>query len=187
MRYFAGAASTAKHRHGLSRARPDSPGLRPLHYIPFQFRRLHFHSIAFRRPQAAETGGKRACATRRKSKGREASPGHDIGNNRESGHFPTAPLRKLRFADRKTSALTPNYRQWADTSAISLRARLRCHPCCPCRTPPDAAPVGRGVRIDGRALSRRARTNPATRTKLWLCGRTVMPDASRQPHKRYYL
>src|ERR1019366_771552 len=28
-----------KHRHGLARARPDSPALRPLHSIPFQFRR----------------------------------------------------------------------------------------------------------------------------------------------------
>jgi hypothetical protein len=45
-----------------------------------------------------------------------------------------------------------------------------------------------------RSQHKRART-PATRpheprpreTKLWLCGRTVMPDASRQPHKRCYL
>ena len=60
----------------------------------------------------------------------------------------------------KQSALTPNHRQWADTTAISLRARLRCSPCCPCRTSPDAPPDGRGVSINGRAQSRRARTNP---------------------------
>ena len=54
-------------------------------------------------------------------------------------------------------------RQWADTPAISLRARLRCAPCCPCRTPPDAPPDHRGVSINGRALPRRARRIPATR------------------------
>jgi hypothetical protein len=58
------------------------------------------------------------------------------------------------------AALTTKNRQWADTTAISLRARLRCSPCCPCRTSPDAPPDGRGVSIDGRALPRRARTNP---------------------------
>ena len=63
----------------------------------------------------------------------------------------------------KQSALTPNHRQWADTTAISLRARLRCSPCCPCRTSPDAPPDGRGVSIDGRAQTRRARTNPRPR------------------------
>jgi hypothetical protein len=142
----------------FARARPDSPALRPLHSISFHFRRspvrlaptITLHCV----PSATNSRDRRerACATpttsgrdaphiaQDKAKGREAPPGQDIGNNRESGHFPTAPLRKLRFADRKTSALTPKYRQWADTSAISLRARLRCRPCCPCRTPPDAPP-----------------------------------------------
>jgi hypothetical protein len=33
----------------------DSPALHPLHSASFQFRRLHFHFTAFRRPQTAET------------------------------------------------------------------------------------------------------------------------------------
>ena len=33
----------------------DSPALHPLHSISLQFRRLHFRSIAFRRPQTGET------------------------------------------------------------------------------------------------------------------------------------
>ena len=35
---------------------PDSSALQPLHSAPLQFRRLHFHFAAFRRPQTAETG-----------------------------------------------------------------------------------------------------------------------------------
>ncbi len=54
----------------------------------------------------------------------------------------------LRFAARKQSALTPNYRQWADTTAISLRARLRCSPCCPCRTSPDATLMASAARTE---------------------------------------
>ena len=44
----------------------DSPALRPLHSIPFHFRRLQFHSMAFRRSQTVETvndtsGAKTGC------------------------------------------------------------------------------------------------------------------------------
>ena len=37
----------------------DSPALQPLHSFPLQFRRLHFRSTAFRRPQTSETVKKR--------------------------------------------------------------------------------------------------------------------------------
>ena len=40
----------------------DSPALHPLHSISLQFRRLHFRSIAFRRPQTAETVRDKSCA-----------------------------------------------------------------------------------------------------------------------------
>jgi hypothetical protein len=45
---------------GLDRHASAAPlagliNLHPLHSIPFHFRRLQFHSIAFRRPQTAET------------------------------------------------------------------------------------------------------------------------------------
>jgi len=44
------------------RTMTDSPALHPLHSISLQFRRLHFHSIAFRRPQTGETVRKKSCA-----------------------------------------------------------------------------------------------------------------------------
>ena len=57
----------AKHRHGLARARPDSPALRPLHSAA---RTLALQAlpadafVAFRRPQTAETGGNRRALPR---------------------------------------------------------------------------------------------------------------------------
>ena len=44
------------------RTTTDSPALHPLHSISLQFRRLHFHSIAFRRPQTGETVRNKSCA-----------------------------------------------------------------------------------------------------------------------------
>ena len=44
------------------RTMTDSPALQPLHSISLQFRRLHFRSIAFRRPQTAETVRDKSCA-----------------------------------------------------------------------------------------------------------------------------
>ena len=57
----------------------DSPALQPLHSAPFQFRRLHFHSTAFRRPQTGETVRKQIVHARKMagaaSTGRETSSG----------------------------------------------------------------------------------------------------------------
>ena len=45
-----------KYRHGSARNRCRTRQFcRPLHSAPFQFRRLHFHFAAFRRPQTVET------------------------------------------------------------------------------------------------------------------------------------
>ena len=57
-RHRAGTCARASHQDvGPVPKAPvtDSPALRPLHSIPFHFRRLQFHSIAFRRPQTVET------------------------------------------------------------------------------------------------------------------------------------
>lgn len=113
---------------------------------------------------------------------RANQPGHDVqrlsGAQVSAGNLVAARLDReaVSAASFRFSALHETVRphsqdrQWADTPAISLRARLRCAPCCPCRTSPDASPDHRGVSINGRALPRRARRIPATRTKLWLCG-----------------
>ena len=57
----------------------DSPALQPLHSAPFQFRRLHFHSTAFRRPQTGETVRRQIVRARMMagaaSTGRETSSG----------------------------------------------------------------------------------------------------------------
>ena len=94
-------------RHGLARARPDSPALRPLHSAT----RTRFagdadvslHSDGHKQPRQAGTYVR--C------------PG---GNSVRAASF------RFAVASRKQSALTPNYRQWADTSFIRLRAVLRC-------------------------------------------------------------
>ena len=71
------------------RTMTDSPALHPLHSISLQFHRLHFRSIAFRRPQTVETVRDKSCAPEdsgfqrprcsayrpRPAIGREASPG----------------------------------------------------------------------------------------------------------------
>src|ERR1019366_145338 len=146
-------ALRAKPRHGLARARPDSPALRPLHSLP--------HS-ATPTPQDAFARSDGHKLPRQAGNGR-ALPRL---KNRESGQLslwcsPWNFILQVRLAPTRNSPPSlQNHRQWADTSAISLRARLHCSPCCPCRTPPDAPPDGRGVSINGRALPRRARTNP---------------------------
>jgi hypothetical protein len=48
-----------KDRHGLARAQPDSPALRPLHSASFQLRRLHFHFAAFHGHKLPRQAGKR--------------------------------------------------------------------------------------------------------------------------------
>jgi hypothetical protein len=181
---FASAARTAKHRHGLARARPDSPDFRPLHFATrtaAQTTRT-FRCVPTDRKLADRR--ERACAAR-KSKiqrprrsayrprpaiAREAAHGQDIGNNRESGqlslrcspkNFTVASAARICA---KQSALTLKIRQWADTSSISLRAgHLTANPTPVAVQPPATPPDSRGVSINGRAQPRRARTNPRPR------------------------
>ena len=147
------------HRHGLARAQPDSPAFRPLHSATrtaLQATRT-FRCVPTDRklPRQAKT----TCAPEEAKWPRCSAyrPRPAIIVRAASFRSVSAP-KSLPL--RETVRPHSKNRQWADTSAISLRARLRCSPCCPCRTSPDAPPDGRGVSINGRALSRRARTNP---------------------------
>jgi hypothetical protein len=129
----------AKHRHGLARARPDSPALRPLHSATrtaLQATRT-FRCI----PTVAN------CRDRRE---RRALPRWKF---RESGQL------SFRCATRN-SPPSLQKRQWADTSFIRLRAVLRCAPCFPCRTSPDAPLAGRGVSTNRARAGATRPTNP---------------------------
>jgi hypothetical protein len=71
----------------------------------------------------------RGSACRRgRAIGREASPGQDIGINREHGHFPTATLRWRSispFGKWPTSLIKPN---WSDTPPVGYTAVCRGFP-----------------------------------------------------------
>ena len=109
-------------------------------------------------------------------------PGHDVqrlsGAQVSAGNLVAARLDReavsaatfvsLRYT--KQSALTPKTGNRLTPRPSVCAPGCVAPPCCPCRTPPDAPPDHRGVSINGRALPRRARRIPATRTKLWLCG-----------------
>ena len=90
------------------RTTTDSPALHPFHSAAAIRKRRRSAFASFQRLQTAETvrtararPEKQDTAIRREAPpvaedtvvGREASPGQDIGNSREHGHFPDATLR----------------------------------------------------------------------------------------------
>jgi hypothetical protein len=129
-----------KSRHGLARARPDSPALRPLHSNRSSpaFRRNNIGSMPglcsfVPRPQTAETGGKRRALPKRKQAPPVVStaifrPLHSAGAPFHcSEKCPTSLRRQI----------------WSDTSAISLRAGRLTAPRYPCGRRADAPPDGK--------------------------------------------
>jgi hypothetical protein len=171
---------------------PDSPAFRPLHSISLQLRRspvrlapaFPFHCV----PTATNSRDRREH--RALPNGVQAPPARESGQLSHRCRAGKLYIGKCGSHRRETVRPHSKNRQWADTTAISLRARFALRPCRPCGTHPDAPPDGkcvlpggpcgthRGVSINGRAQPRRARTNPmlaraarTAKTKLWLCGR----------------
>jgi hypothetical protein len=70
----------AKYRHSSAAPLAGLINLQPLHSISLQFRRLHFCSIAFQRPQTAETV--KDSGAPKDSRGRDAP---HIGQDRQYG------------------------------------------------------------------------------------------------------
>ena len=148
----------------------DSPALQPLHSAPFQFRRLHFHSTAFRRPQTGETVRRQivrarmmagaASTGRETSSGqqaivREAPPGQDMAITVSTAifrplHSAGAPFRR---SERWPTSLTvaPTQVGWSDTPPLGYMAVCRDFPFI---AQPAISLHHRRVRIVGFALAR---------------------------------
>src|ERR1019366_5601479 len=137
---------TVPPAHGLTRQISDRST--PLHE---PFRRLHGRFAAFRRIGIYRDRRKGRALPETAGFQKPRCPAYrpDIGNSGHPQGLRAASFRPRHFAAlcsaaRKMSALTPNYRQWADTSSISLRAgHLTANPAPVAVQPPVAQTDGK--------------------------------------------
>jgi hypothetical protein len=110
----------------------DSPALQPLHSAPFQFRRLHFHSTAFRRPQTGETVRKQIVHARKMagaaSTGRETSSGQQAIAHESLLAGKASAIRREATPVAEDKAIAPRGFARCKTPALTVRSAISAPP-----------------------------------------------------------